>query len=190
MSCVLFMFGLLSSGGPLTDTPSREENCFVCFETVKDKLLHTWKTPCCHHLIHCKCLHQWLQRSYRCGYCRHEFNIDTYCSLCLHLLEEDSSLKRTSCCRTLFHAQCYSLLKLILHRLPQACRTYRTALYNMVDACVRWSTFEEFVSKHLFELFFQTFIWAVCFQPFTIEQFITQLIWTISVILCNEFSSY
>ena len=47
------LFGILSSGGQ--EECSMVEECHFCLETVKDNDVYVMMTPCCRHLMHCKC---------------------------------------------------------------------------------------------------------------------------------------
>ena len=117
MGSPIQLFGLLSQSK--TET---EEECHFCLESVKNEMLFTADTACCHQAIHCRCFEIWSYTSLtnnmvtRCAYCK--ANCSYPCFLCLENITQNQQNPKTVCCHTTLHDECVEDLKYILSVLP------------------------------------------------------------------------
>ena len=114
------LFGLLSQS-----KIEAEEECHFCMEPVRNEMLYTTDTACCHKAIHCGCFETWAYTStaftnnpfVRCAYCRANY---TYpCFLCLEDVTQSPQNPKTMCCHAIVHDECVQDLKYILSILSE-----------------------------------------------------------------------
>ena len=114
---IIHLFGIASENG------TEEKQCHFCFGAIEAEELLVMDTPCCRQGAHCECFRYWaassvVDETVRCGYCRTLFPDNQLCFLCLEKKNDNEQLMVTNCCHTTVHAECITLLRSVLSRLP------------------------------------------------------------------------